>query len=210
MTYSYYMFNKPAGFLTARTDDKKPTVMEFFPPELRDRIHPVGRLDYDTHGLLLFTDDGRADPALLLPEHHAYKTYEFYGIGQITDEKIRRIENGVFIGESDVVSRPAEFKLLKTYKVREIEDYLPEFRRQRYLKNPEGPAFFASLRICEGKKHQVKLMLRAIDCKIVRLYRTSFAGLTLDPSLKEGEYRPLTEEEQAIITEQIEKNKPDA
>lgn len=201
--YSYYMFNKPAGYLTARTDDKKPTVMEFFPPELRDKIHPVGRLDFDTRGLLLFTDDGRADPALLLPEHHAVKTYEFYGIGVMTEEKIRRIESGVFIGDSDVMSRPAEFELLRTYKVKEIKEYLPEFRRQRYLKNPEGPAFYASLRICEGKKHQVKLMLRAVDCKIVTLYRKGFAGLVLDPSLKEGEYRPLTDEEREIIEKQI-------
>jgi len=197
------MFNKPAGYLTAASDAQKPTVMQFFPPELRDKIHPVGRLDMDTHGLLLFTDDSRVDRGLLLPERHAGKIYKFRAIGKPTAEDIERLESGVRIGESTNISKPAKFTLLRTMTVSDIKDDLPEYRRMKYLKNPHGPAFEATLEIFEGRKHEVKLMLRAIDCKIMRLERIEFAGLKLDPTLREGEYRPLNADELFILQKQI-------
>ena len=199
----YYMFNKPAGFLTAMRDDKKPTIMEFFPEDLPKGFHPVGRLDYDTHGLLIMTNDGRVDRSLLQPSHHVTKRYFFYAIGTLTADKINRLEHGVYIGSSGIMSGPAKIFPDRTFTVGDIENYLPEFRRNRYMKNPQGPAFSASLEITEGKKHQVKLMLRAVDCKIVRLTRTSFAGIELDPELPEGKYRPLNPDEMEIIASKL-------
>ncbi len=197
----YYMFNKPAGYLTAVRDEFKPTVMEFFPKELRHVIHPVGRLDFDTHGLLIFTDDGRVDRALLNPERHVTKRYFFHAIGRLDDEKIAKIESGVFIGDSHIMSKPAKFTLLERRQVRDFQEYFPENRAKRYMKNPFGSAFTAEMEISEGKKHQVKLMIRAIDCRIVYLKRLQIDGITLDPYLEEGKYRPLNDSEMAVIYE---------
>lgn len=85
--------------------------------------------------------------------------------------------------------------------MREIRDYLPEFSRQRYLKNPEGAAFSASLIIHEGRKHQVKLMLRAVNCRVCYLKRVAIDGIRLDENLGEGDYRPLNDAELEIIQE---------
>ena len=199
----YLMFHKPAEYLSAVRDAQKPTVMEFFPPELRERIHPVGRLDYMTRGLLLFTDDSRVDRALLLPERHVVKKYAFSAIGVMTVEKIARLETGVIIGSSGVVSRPAKFTMGSICTVRDIRDDLPSFRKNDYLKNPEGPAFHGTLEVTEGRKHEVRLMLRAVDCRIMRLTRVEMAGIRLDPDLPEGKYRPLNAAEMAILESQI-------
>ena len=199
----YLMFHKPAGYLSAVRDPQKPTVMEFFPPELRERVHPVGRLDYNTRGLLLFTDDSRVDRALLFPERHVVKKYAFSAIGVMTPEKIARLETGVFIGSSGVMSRPARFTMERTCTVEDIKADLPPIRRMDYLKNPQGPAFYGCLEVTEGRKHEVRLMLRAVDCKIMRLCRVEMAGIRLDPDLPEGAYRPLNEAEMAVLNRQI-------
>lgn len=195
----YYMFNKPAGLITACRDEMRPTVMECLPPELAAVLHPVGRLDLDTHGLLILTDDGKLDQAMMHPDRHVEKEYFFYAIGELTDEKIRKLESGVPIDEDGRLTRPAKVREGGVYKVSEIRDFLPEFRRQRYLKNPEGPAFSAYLTIHEGRKHQVKLMLRAVNCRITYLERVAVAGIRLDPTLSPGEYRELNFGELEII-----------
>lgn len=197
----YYMINKPYGCVTACRDGQYPTVMDCLPRELAEKLHPVGRLDFDTRGLLLLTDDGILDQALLLPENHVDKEYFFYAIGTLTDEKIARIEAGSTLGGSGRPVSPARIMLEKTYTVREIEPYLPEVRRERYMKNPDGAAFSARMILHEGKKHQVKLMLRAVNCRVCALYRTAFAGIPLDKTLGAGEYRPLTGEEIAVLDE---------
>ena len=193
------MFHKPAGCLSAVRDAQKPTVMEYFPPELREKIHPVGRLDYTTRGLLLFTDDSRVDRALLLPERHVSKKYTFNAIGVMTEEKVRRLETGVMIGSSGVVSRPARFSMGQVCTVADIEEDLSSFHRNDYMKNPQGPAFWGTLEVTEGRKHEVRLMLRAVDCKIMRLTRVEMAGIRLDPALPEGGYRPLNDAEMEIL-----------
>ena len=195
----YYMINKPAGCITACRDEIRRTVMEYLPPDLARVLHPVGRLDLDTHGLLILTDDGKLDQAMMHPERHVEKEYFFYAIGELTEEKIRRLESGVPIDEDGRLTRPAKVTPDGTYKVSEIRDFLPELRRQRYLKNPDGPAFSAYLTIHEGRKHQVKLMLRAVNCRITYLERTAVAGIRLDPALAPGEYRELNGDELAVI-----------
>lgn len=201
----YYMLNKPHGLITACRDEFRPTIMECFPPDLAARLHPVGRLDIDTRGLIIMTDDGRLDPAMMHPDHHVDKEYFFYAIGTLDEEKIRRLESGVPIDADGALTRPATVLPGQVFRVSEIRDFLPEFRRQRYLKNPEGPAFSASLIIHEGRKHEVKLMLRAVNCRICYLKRVAVGGIRLDSRLGEGEYRPLTPEEVRII-EQIKEN----
>lgn len=194
----YYMFNKPSQCVTACSDALHRTVMDYFPPALAARLHPVGRLDKDTCGLLLLTDDGSLDGKLMQPDRHVRKTYFFYALGQMDQEKQQRLEGGIPL--AGFTARTAQFRLGKTYPVRALAEHIPPDRRERYLKNPDGPAFSGTLTIHEGKKHQVKRMLRAVGCKIFYLRRDRIGGLTLDPGLAPGAFRQLTPEELALLT----------
>ena len=194
----YYMFNKPKNCVTARSDSIHRTVMDYFPQHISEKLHPVGRLDKDTCGLLILTDDGSLDMKIMQPERHISKTYFFYAIGALDEEKFRLLEEGVpLVG---FTTGTAEFRLIKKYRIRDLEAFMPAERRERYMKNPDGPAFAASLTIHEGKKHEVKRMLEAVGCRIFYLRRDSIGGLSLDPKLKEGEFRQLTEEEVKLLT----------
>ncbi|MBO4322812.1 MAG: pseudouridine synthase [Clostridia bacterium] len=196
---SVYMFNKPAGFITSCRDPRDRTVMEFIPDRLREKIHPVGRLDRDTTGLLLFTDDGRVDRALLDPGNGIPRVYSLHAIGSMTEEKIAAIASGVMLGDSGVRSRGASLRVTGLYTVYELRDLLPPRRRMRYLKNPEGPAFSAEIELAEGRKHEVKLIMRASDCRVIELRRISFGGIRLDRSLEPGGLRELDGEEYRYV-----------
>ncbi|MGB4092528.1 MAG: pseudouridine synthase [Ruminococcus flavefaciens] len=193
----YYMFNKPQNCVTAKRDTVHRTVMDYFPADLSERLHPVGRLDKDTCGLLLLTDDGDLDFRIMQPDRHVSKTYFFYAIGTMDDEKIRSLEKGIsMVG---FTARPASFRLIRNYRISQLEKFFTSERRERYLKNPDGPAFAAELTIHEGKKHEVKRMLEAVHCKIFYLKRISIGGLSLDDSLAEGQYRPLDDYELQLL-----------
>ncbi len=194
----YYMFNKPQGCVTARSDAVHKTVMDYFPPELAEKLHPVGRLDKDTCGLLILTDDGNLDFRIMQPDKHISKTYFFYAIGDINSEKVQRLEQGITM--ADFTTRSTVFTFEKEYRIRELEAFMPAERRERYMKNPDGNAFSAYLTICEGKKHEVKRMLEAVGCRIFYLRRDRIGGLSLDNSLKAGEYRRLTASEVDMLT----------
>lgn len=195
----YYMFNKPKGCVTARSDSIHRIVMDYFPQHISEKLHPVGRLDKDTCGLLILTDDGSLDMKIMQPDRHISKTYFFCAIGVMNEEKKRLLEEGVpLVG---FTTKAAELRLIKEYRIRDLEGFMPEERRERYMKNPDGPAFAASLTIHEGKKHEVKRMLEAVGCRIFYLRRDSIGGLSLDPDLKEGEFRLLTEEEVKMLTD---------
>ncbi len=189
----YYMFNKPQGCVTARSDAVHRTVMDYFPRELAERLHPVGRLDKDTCGLLILTDDGDLDFRIMQPDRHVSKTYFFYAIGTMNDEKKQLLEKGVpMVG---FTTGAAVLTLQKEYRICELEKFMPAERRERYMRNPDGPAFSATLTIHEGKKHEVKRMLEAVGCRIFYLRRESIGSLQLDSSLAEGEYRELSDNE---------------
>ncbi|MFR5762522.1 MAG: pseudouridine synthase [Oscillospiraceae bacterium] len=96
----YYMLNKPRGLLTARRDARCETVMRCFPEALQQTLHPVGRLDKDTEGLLLFTDDGMLDVRLLRPERHVEKEYEYRAFGHLDEAALRQLETGVVLAEA--------------------------------------------------------------------------------------------------------------
>ena len=194
-----YMFNKPAGYLTARTDAVRPTIMTFFPPEMRDVLHPVGRLDRDTVGLLLLTDDGFLDPYLLPPEVHMEKTYSFKAFGSLTDEDAVRIAAGIALYGNEIPARPARLEILGRSTVADNVDFLPEARKRRYLRNPVTPVTSGCITISEGKKHEVKLILKAVGCHVFFLKRLSIGPLQLDESLPEGQYRELTASERDAL-----------
>lgn len=169
--YEYYMLNKPAGYVSATTDAKDKTVLDLITDKRRKDLFPVGRLDKDTEGLLLITNDGDLAHRLLAPKKHVDKLYYAKVDGVVTDADTRAFAEGVNIGEGEV-TRPAVLEILKSDEVSEIQ-----------------------LTIQEGKFHQVKRMFEAVDKKVIYLKRLSMGTLILDENLKLGEYRSLTEEE---------------
>lgn len=175
--YVYYLLHKPAGCVTAKQDNVHKTVMEYFPEEVRAKdIAPVGRLDLDTEGLLLFTNDGPLTHHLLSPTHHIPKTYYAVLDKKMPESAIELFKTGVDIGD-DKPTLPAELIILPTV-----------------VKEDENATYSAELTIHEGRFHQVKRMFEAVGCTVTYLKRLSMGSLVLG-DLKIGEYRKLTEEE---------------
>jgi len=170
--YFYYMMNKPAGVVCAARDNTAPTVLSLLGLKRRNDIFPVGRLDKDTTGLLLLTNDGELSHRLLSPRRHVDKVYRATTAHPLSGEDIQRLEQGVDIGE-DRLTLPAKVEIL--------EDLV------------------LLLTIQEGKYHQVKRMLEAVDNEVTALERVAFGGLTLDEGLAAGGYRELREEEVALL-----------
>ncbi len=168
----YLMLNKPAGYLTTRRDERKrPTVMDLV-ADLSGTIYPVGRLDLETEGLLLFTNDGDFAYRLLHPSHEVEKTYLVWVKGVPSDDAIQRLRQGVTIPSG--TTAPAKVKRLKVSK--------------------DGATARFEVVIHEGKKRQVRLMFKAVGHPVIRLKRIRIGNLRLD-NLPSGEYRYLTPEE---------------
>ena len=175
--YVYYLLHKPAGCVTAKQDNVHKTVMEYFPDEIRGKeISPVGRLDLDTEGLLLFTNDGPLTHHLLSPTHHIPKTYYAVLDKEVPITVIEQFKEGVDIGD-DKPTLPAELVILPV----SIDDNGNEI-------------YSAELTIHEGRFHQVKRMFESVGCTVTYLKRLSMGTLSLG-DLKKGEYRKLAEEE---------------
>ena len=187
--FVYYLLNKPAGCVSATEDRNDRTVMEYVPSD-RKGLFPVGRLDKDTEGLLLITDDGMLAHELLAPGKHVDKTYFVRVEGRLTVEKIENLENGVDIGEAKL-TMPAKAEIVGGSWEGAGEPQPGRVRRENL------PEVYTELllTIHEGKFHQVKRMLQAIGNQVLTLERVSFGPLSLDPGLSKGEYRALTEEE---------------
>ncbi|WP_373215693.1 pseudouridine synthase [Ruminococcus sp. 5_1_39BFAA] len=179
--FVYYLLHKPAGYVSATEDAKEKTVLELVPQEKRRKLFPVGRLDKDTEGLLLITDDGALAHELLSPKKHVDKTYYALLEGRVTVEDGERFLHGVDIGEKNV-TLPARLEILS---VKEKEDASGEKVWQSEI----------LLTIHEGKFHQVKRMVEAVGKKVTYLKRISMGPLRLPKELEKGAYRPLTEEE---------------
>ena len=171
VTYEYYMLNKPAGVVSATEDRDCKTVVELIESASRKDLFPVGRLDKDTEGLLLITNDGELAHRLLSPKKKVGKVYYAKVEGRVTEEDVVAFKNGLKVDE-EFTAMPAELTILKSDEISEIE-----------------------LMIMEGKFHQVKRMFEAVGKKVVYLKRLSMGGLVLDANLAIGAYRPLTEEE---------------
>ena len=194
------MMNKPKGYLTARSDRTRPTVLELLPPEL-GHLHPIGRLDMDTEGLLLLTDDGRLDPLLLRPESHVEKLYFFRAFGRLEEADFARMAAGVVLEGTGVTSLPARAWLEGYSTIGACEALLPPKKHNHLMKNPGRPVTAGWIALREGRKHQVKLMVKAVGGHVFTLRRVSIGALRLDPQLPPGVYRALTPDELALLPE---------
>lgn len=169
----YIMLNKPKGVISASRDDRETTVVDLVPAELqRNGLFPAGRLDGDTTGFVLITDDGDFAHRILSPKNHIQKTYHAELAEEITEETIAAFRKGVKLSDGTLCLE-AELRSLGG--------------RQ------------AEIKICEGKYHQVKRMFAALGNKVLALKRTAMGNLPLDESLAPGECRELTDEELAQI-----------
>lgn len=176
--FVYIMLNKPDGYISATFDKYDPIVLDLIDKSyLVFEPFPVGRLDKDTEGLLVLTNDGQLAHRVLSPKKHVPKTYYAKIQGKVTEEDILAFEKGVILDDG-YETMPSQLKILKSDDMSEIE-----------------------LTIHEGKFHQVKRMFESVGKKVVYLKRLSMGKLKLDESLELGEYRELTEEEVKLIEE---------
>lgn len=168
----YIMLNKKAGYVTANSDNLNPTIFELLDENLRKiKLFAVGRLDKDTEGLILITNDGELSHNLMSPKKHVEKVYYAEVLGEILPEHIEIFKKGV-VFEDNTKCKPAKLEILTS-----------------------GEKSKAYVAISEGKFHQVKIMFRTINCTVSYLKRIKIADLELDLSLNVGEYRDLTEDE---------------
>lgn len=169
----YYMLNKPEGVVSAVVDAQHPTVIDLIRPEDRvDGLYPIGRLDRDTQGLLLLTNNGPLGFQMLFPKHHVQKTYYVEVNGMIGENEVEAFQKGIQFLDG-YVCQPAQLRIQKS--------------------SPTHSEAYVTIR--EGKYHQVKKMFLSVGVKVMRLVRISFGSIELDTQLEPGEYRALTEKE---------------
>lgn len=166
--FVYFLINKPAGYVCANKDNLSPTVIDIFKGEGRKNLSCVGRLDKDTTGFLIVTDDGELNHKLTSPSKHVFKDYLVGLRDNISDEDINKLCDGLDIGDEDI-TLPA--------RVEKVDE----------------KTIILSIR--EGRYHQVKRMLLAVGNEVMTLHRLSLGNVSLDEDLKAGEYRRLTKEE---------------
>ena len=192
----YYMFNKPSGCITATKDTAHKTVFDFFEDVNMNGVFHVGRLDKDTEGLLLLTNDGEFEHQLMYPEKHVEKTYFFWALGSLEEKDKKQLEQGIYIGKGEILTKPAKIEVQKCGMYKELKNEMPVDNLENMnSENYNQPVVSGYLTISEGRKHQVKRMLKAVGCYVVYLKRISIGGLILDESLAKGQYRFLTEVE---------------
>lgn len=186
--YIYLMLNKPPGFLTTRYDERgRPTVMDLL-NDLPQSIYPVGRLDLETEGLLLFTNDGNFAYRMMHPSHEIEKTYLVWVSGIPGKRALQRLRKGLAIPGG--MTSPARVKLLNV-------DTQPIFSSKRKEKHPKKVAKFRII-IHEGKKRQVRLMFKAVGHRVIRLRRIRVGEIELG-KLPQGKYRLLTPAEVTML-----------
>ena len=182
--HTYLMLHKPGGVVTASKDKKLPTVMDLLPQHLQsDQLYAIGRLDRDTTGLLILTDNGPLGFQLLHPQYHVDKTYQVEVNGPLTPNHIQMFKDGIVFLDG-TVCKPAQLEILAS--------------------SPSHSK--ATITISEGKFHQVKKMFLSVGVKVIALKRVQFGDFTLDSDLAEGQYRPLNQEELKIIKKHLEKS----
>ena len=182
--HTYLMLHKPSGVVTASKDKKLPTVMDLLPQHLQsDHLYAIGRLDRDTTGLLLLTNNGPLGFQLLHPQYHVDKTYQVEVNGLLTPDYIQQFKDGIIFLDG-TSCKPAQLEILSSS---------PSLSR-------------ATITISEGKFHQVKKMFLSVGVKVTALKRVQFGDFTLDSELAEGQYRPLNQEELEIIKNYLEKS----
>ena len=175
--FTYVMLNKPEGYVSATDDKNLPYVTELLPEELRRReLFPVGRLDRDTVGLMILTNNGQLAHSLLSPKHHVAKEYYFTSAEPLDADAESAFIEGITLADG--------------YECKPAELYLDEGRRE------------GRIVLTEGKYHQIKRMIASRDNRVTSLERISFGGIPLDKSLARGEWRYLTDEEISLLEKQ--------
>ncbi|ACT07279.1 pseudouridine synthase [Dickeya chrysanthemi Ech1591] len=169
----YFMLNKPLGYVCSTDDPDHPTILYFIDEPVAHKLHAAGRLDIDTSGLVLLTDDGQWSHRITSPKHHCEKTYLVTLDQPLAPDTAEKFQAGVQLHGEQSLTRPATLEIISEHQVR--------------------------LTISEGRYHQVKRMFAAVGNHVVALHRERIGAITLDDALEAGEYRPLTPEEIAGI-----------
>ena len=189
--FLYFMLHKPAGVVSATEDNKDKTVLDLVKEQEKEcnfiigkrELFPVGRLDKDTEGLLLLTDDGELAHRLLSPKRHVDKVYYAKLSGIVPEDAIERFEKGIEVGK-EYKAMPAKLEIIKI--------------------SPEEASSEVHITLREGKFHQVKRMCHEIGCEVTYLKRLSMGSLVLDKELPLGKCRKLTKEEIQILKKEVE------
>ncbi|OOF42465.1 16S rRNA pseudouridine(516) synthase [Rodentibacter rarus] len=169
----YFMLNKPQGYICSNEDGDYPTIYQFFDYPLAGKLHSAGRLDVDTTGLVLLTDDGQWSHRITSPKHHCEKTYLVTLADPVEAHYAQTFEEGILLRGEKTPTKPAKLEILDDYNM--------------------------NLTISEGRYHQVKRMFAALGNKVEALHRWKIGTVILDENLEEGEYRALTPEEIASL-----------
>ena len=163
------MLNKPQGYVCSNDDGDYPNIYQFFDYPLTGKLHSAGRLDVDTTGLVLLTDDGQWSHRITSPKHHCEKTYLVTLADPVETHYAQACTEGILLRGEKTPTKPAKLEILDDYNV--------------------------NLTLSEGRYHQVKRMFAALGNKVIGLHRWKIGDVVLDESLQEGEFRPLTPEE---------------
>lgn len=190
--FHYYMFHKPYGCITARRDSHHPVVMDYFHTLNNPNLSPVGRLDRETEGLLIITDDGKWNEHMTRPEFHKEKRYEFTVLGELTPEKISQLEHGVLLRGDDRPTAPAKLIITGYSTLGETLPYLNPEVQEKSRHNPmDRPITFGTIIITEGRYRQIRRMMKAVRCLVLHLKRISMGNIELDPNLRPGEWKEI-------------------
>lgn len=165
----YLMLHKPLGYVSATKDSEHPTVLDLIDEPNKHKLHIAGRLDIDTTGLLLLTDNGQWSHRITSPRHHCGKTYYAHLAERIGEEAVEKFAKGIWLDSEKKRTKPAKLEILFANEVR--------------------------ITISEGRYHQVKRMFAVLGNRVLELHRERIGDIHLDDELQEGEYRPLTPEE---------------
>ncbi|PHP91619.1 16S rRNA pseudouridine(516) synthase RsuA [Pantoea agglomerans] len=165
----YFMLNKPQGYVCSTDDPDHPTIIYFIEEPMSFKLHAAGRLDIDTTGLVLLTDDGQWSHRITSPRHHCEKTYRVTLESPVSDDTAAQFTAGVQLHNEKSLTKPAQLELITPTDVR--------------------------LTLSEGRYHQVKRMFAAVGNRVLELHRERIGDIVLDADLEPGEYRALTEEE---------------
>ena len=187
--YHYYLFHKPFGCVTARRDERYPTVMDWFRALDNPDLSPVGRLDRETEGLLLITDDGMFNRELTRPEFHKEKVYEFLVLGDLTEDKRQALEAGVLLNGEDTPTAPARIAVTGKSTLGAVLPALHPEIQEKSRHNPmDRPVTFGSITITEGRNRQIRRMMKTQRLLVLALKRVKMGEFLLPEGLKPGEW----------------------
>lgn len=189
LEFHYYMFYKPFGCVTAHRDARFPVVMDYFRHLQNEKLSPVGRLDRETEGLLLVTDDGAFNQRLIHPAFHVPKTYEFMAMGELDSEKLRILQEGVMLIGASRPTQSAQVNVTGRTFLKEVLPGLHPAMQEKLKYNlPNHPVVSGRITITEGRKRQIRRMLKVVGCCVIFLKRVSIGDIVLDPALCPGEF----------------------